>query len=382
MTPPAGIARTFGAVLACLTATAALATLLVTPARADTPQARATALATEVAALRHQAEVASEQYDAAQSKLAVVVTEASLSEQAAQVARATDVRAAGIADERARELYMVGGPGPLYVQVLVHGSDLTLLQTGLMATRNVVARTKSTAALAAAQNDAARVAAAHANALADQQTRLEAQVAAKTSEIRATLAATQHALDDANAQVRELAAQVAAQRAAADTARFAAMLQTALVTHGGDVVGSPGAPSVLAARALAAALALQGKPYQWGGNGPDSYDCSGMTKASYAAAGFALPRTAAEQYNTGPHPSLAQLLPGDLLFWASNPADPATIDHVAIYAGHGQMVSANHTGDVVRLQPVWWSGYAGATRPGASTLAGSGAAQQSATQQS
>jgi len=57
-----------------------------------------------------------------------------------------------------------------------------------------------------------------------------------------------------------------------------------------------------------------------------------------------------------------------LIFWASDPNNPATIDHVAIYAGNGQMMSADHSGDVVRLQPVWWNGYAGAGRPGATTL--------------
>lgn len=357
--------RGFGVLAALGAACALTTTLFVAPAHADTPQERAAALASQVATLQQQAEAATEQYDDAENTLGLVVTEASLSEQNAASLQSADEAQAGVADSRARQLYMLGGPGPLYVQVIAHGSDLTLLQTGMVATRNVVQQTQTAASEAAARSKAADAASAHADALADRQTQLEAQVQAKAETIRSTLSKTQQALDGANAEVRALAAQVEAQRAAADSAGFTNALEAALQNSGGQTAG---APTTQAARALQAALALQRKPYQWGRNGPDSYDCSGMTKAAYAAAGLTLPRTAAEQYLSGPHPGLAQLLPGDLLFWASNPANPATIEHVAIYAGNGQMVSANHTGDVVRLQPVWWSGYAGATRPGATTL--------------
>ena len=75
-----------------------------------------------------------------------------------------------------------------------------------------------------------------------------------------------------------------------------------------------------------------------------------------------LPRTSRAQWGVGPHPSLADLQPGDLLFWASNTADPSTIHHVAVYAGGGLMVAAPHTGALVQVQPVYANGYLGATR--------------------
>ena len=101
----------------------------------------------------------------------------------------------------------------------------------------------------------------------------------------------------------------------------------------------------------------------WGATGPDAYDCSGLTGAAYRAAGIALPRTSREQWYAGQHVDLGALLPGDLLFWAYDPSNPATIHHVALYAGGGMMVAAPHTGDVVKVQPVYLDGYVGAVRP-------------------
>ncbi|MGB8652344.1 MAG: C40 family peptidase, partial [Mycobacteriales bacterium] len=130
------------------------------------------------------------------------------------------------------------------------------------------------------------------------------------------------------------------------------------------------AASPLAARAIAFAQAQLGKPYVWGATGPDSYDCSGLTGAAYHAAGLDLPRTAREQWYSGPQVGLGDLQPGDLLFWADDLTDPATIHHVALYVGAGLMIAAPHTGDVVRVQPVYLDGYFGAVRPGGTLAAG------------
>ena len=114
---------------------------------------------------------------------------------------------------------------------------------------------------------------------------------------------------------------------------------------------------------MGAARQQLGKPYQWGATGPGSFDCSGLTGWSYEQAGVILPRTSREQWYAGPHPALGYLQPGDLLFWATNPTDPATIHHVALYAGADQMIAAPHTGAVVTVQPVYLDGYIGAVRP-------------------
>lgn len=114
----------------------------------------------------------------------------------------------------------------------------------------------------------------------------------------------------------------------------------------------PPVPSVsgpASARALQAvrfALAQVGKPYVWGAAGPGSYDCSGLTMASWASAGVSLPHSAADQYNYGTHVSLNALEPGDLIFMYQ------PIGHVTIYIGNGLMVSAPTEGENVSVVPL------------------------------
>jgi cell wall-associated NlpC family hydrolase len=115
--------------------------------------------------------------------------------------------------------------------------------------------------------------------------------------------------------------------------------------------------SAAAIQAVKFALAQVNKPYSYGSAGPDSYDCSGLTMASYASAGISLPHSAAEQSTYGTPVSMSQLRPGDLLFYYS------PIGHVTIYVGSGMMVSAPQTGESVEVIPVGvMSGFVGATR--------------------
>jgi cell wall-associated NlpC family hydrolase len=119
-------------------------------------------------------------------------------------------------------------------------------------------------------------------------------------------------------------------------------------------------------KAIAYAKRQQGKPYRWGAQGPDAYDCSGLTQRAYQSAGIQLPRTSAAQATVGhripPSAGIAALKPGDLVFWAYNPADLRTVHHVAIYLGGGKVIQAPQTGDVVKISAMWLTGYAGAVR--------------------
>ncbi|HEY2428114.1 MAG TPA: bifunctional lytic transglycosylase/C40 family peptidase [Acidimicrobiales bacterium] len=132
-------------------------------------------------------------------------------------------------------------------------------------------------------------------------------------------------------------------------------------TYEGAAVPVAGDPGAVAA---AWALTQLGKPYVWGADGPDAYDCSGLTLRAWEAAGFTIPRVAAAQYGAGRQLGLADARPGDLVFFAPDPADPTTIAHVGIYLGAGMMVDAPHPGSGVRVEPVYPQGLlAEVTRP-------------------
>ncbi|MCC8245002.1 C40 family peptidase [Saccharothrix luteola] len=130
------------------------------------------------------------------------------------------------------------------------------------------------------------------------------------------------------------------------------------------------APNTVTLMAINYACGMRGLPYVWGGDGPDGnhtgFDCSGLTKAAYAAAGITLPRTAQTQFDASPHvPPGQPLLPGDLVFYGT----PGNIHHVGLYIGARLMINAPTFGQPVQIDNHRYHGddYAGATRPAAST---------------
>ncbi len=196
------------------------------------------------------------------------------------------------------------------------------------------------------------------------------------------------------AKIAEKERREALKRAQEQAARDAAARNSAKnasqgASSGGSSSNAPAAspPSNLSRgqQVVQAALAWLGTPYAWGGgtaSGPsrgihdwgvaDAYgdynkigfDCSGLALYAWAQVGVYLPHYSGYQYNYGKHVAASALQPGDLVFYAYNTSNPATIHHVAIYKGNNQIIEAPQSGSYVKISPMRWSGYIGATRPG------------------
>jgi cell wall-associated NlpC family hydrolase len=178
------------------------------------------------------------------------------------------------------------------------------------------------------------------------------------------VAADRNAVRVRSANLRAFRAANADMLARQQTTAAAADMSTyrTRVAAGELVDGTAGPVAGTALAAVRIALAQLGKPYVFGAEGPGAFDCSGLVQYAYGHAGIAVPRTARPQYRASRPVAPADLLPGDLLFFATDKSNWDTIHHVGIYLGGGRMVHAPTTGDVVRVAPVWWAEYFGAGR--------------------
>lgn len=125
-------------------------------------------------------------------------------------------------------------------------------------------------------------------------------------------------------------------------------------------------PETLALRQtiMMEALGQIGRPYRYGGTGPQGFDCSGLTQYVYAQAGLRIPRSAREQLAAGDKIDLDDAQAGDLLFYRFG--GRGSIDHVAVYLGDGRAVHAPASGRSVIVarvdDPSWQKRFRSAAR--------------------
>jgi peptidoglycan DL-endopeptidase CwlO len=116
-------------------------------------------------------------------------------------------------------------------------------------------------------------------------------------------------------------------------------------------------------RAIAFARAQLGEPYKWGGEGPGSWDCSGLVMKAWGSAGVSLPHSASAQFSRTQRVSVGSIQQGDLVFWSKGSA--RSIYHVAMYLGGGKMIHAPRPGRSVEIVPItYWIKPDLASRPG------------------
>jgi peptidoglycan DL-endopeptidase CwlO len=153
-------------------------------------------------------------------------------------------------------------------------------------------------------------------------------------------------------------------------------------TAAGCVQTIGGVPAVQApTQAVAAAISFAeqqlGKPYLWGGTGPDAFDCSGLVMMAYRVAGINIARTSQVQWVTEQRVPASQVQPGDLVFFAGSDGTVTSPGHVGLVIGGGKMIEAYATGFPIRVatytdrNPVGftqpWANANGSPSPGATT---------------
>ncbi|MGR6317541.1 NlpC/P60 family protein [Micromonospora soli] len=195
------------------------------------------------------------------------------------------------------------------------------------------------------------------------QQRQQAQLAARKKTIDAEIKRLDALRKQiAAADAAKAAAEAAAARAAAAAQSAATSSSTSPITGTSPLFigGKCPAVPITGSGGVAAKTACKqiGKPYVWAANGPDSFDCSGLTQYAWAAAGVQLAHYTGDQWTSGVAVSKANLRTGDLVFFYSDH------HHMGIYVGSGLIVHAPHTGDVVRMAQLANMPYSGARRPG------------------
>jgi peptidoglycan DL-endopeptidase CwlO len=378
--------------LALGVAAAALTTGIVAvggTASAQSVKAQIASAQRQLSELNSKAEAASERYNAARIELANAQRAAGTAQARLRVAQAKVASMQAKVTRFAVAAYR--GEGSTSMLTLANGSTNSLIGrvsalqavsaseaealVGVDAARRVeeqaqadataaLARQRdATTAMAADRNDILAAAAKEQKILNGLQVKEAAIV--RAAKLRAARLAAEHAAAKlrqqqaaAAAAAEQAAARVRQQRAAAAAAASAVASQPVAPPPPKPVAGSGGA-----ATAVAWAYRELGKPYVWGAAGPNSFDCSGLAMFVWAKAGVYLEHFTGDQWHEGIHVSRSQLEPGDLVFFAYNTSDPATIHHVGIYVGGGDMIDAPFTGADVRKEPAFRSDYIGAVRP-------------------
>ncbi|MET9931208.1 MULTISPECIES: NlpC/P60 family protein [unclassified Streptomyces] len=305
-----------------------------------------TGLLTRLRTLYRQAEEATERYNAAEEALKLRTADAKGLATRLTTARAALDRERAEAGRIAREQYQGRSELSSYLDVLFAPDPRAAMDRERLAAREGRDRAGAVARLETAARKADALAGASRRALGRQRS-LAAEQRTRRDEVRTKLKEVEKLLAGLSpTQLTRLTELERTQTAGA---------QRELLDSG--ALDGPRTPSRAGAEALRFAVEQLGKPYEWGAEGPEAYDCSGLTQRAWAAAGREIPRTSQEQWETLPRVPLSELRPGDLVVYFPG----AT--HVAVYLGEGLVVQAPRPGAKVKVSPLAANPLLGAVRP-------------------
>jgi cell wall-associated NlpC family hydrolase len=342
--------------LVCTAAVTASAVLVPAPAVAaqapgagsvkqpDTRSARR--LTTELQTLYRQAEKATETYNGTAEKLKQQRAEAARLDAKLSRARTALRDSRSEVGRLARQQYQSSTDISPYVRLLLSRDPQHALDQSHVIGQLARKQAESVEQLTGTEKRANGLARKARKALAEQITLTERQKK-QQDDIQRRLTEVEKLLASLSAKRRAELAEVEHEGAAAAQKRFLAS---------GALSGAR-SPSEMGDKALRYAVDQIGKPYQWGGAGPKSYDCSGLTSQAWVHAGRAIPRTSQEQWAQLPHVPLNRLRPGDLIIYFPE----AT--HVALYLGDGMVVQAPRPGTRIKVSPIAANPVLGAVRP-------------------
>ncbi|GGV66933.1 hypothetical protein GCM10010294_21120 [Streptomyces griseoloalbus] len=328
-----------GTVLAPVPATAA-------PQPAGSGERSVAELLTELQTLYREAEKATETYNATEERLRKQRAESERLDRALARTRLSLHGSRSAAGRLARQQYQsVTGISP-YVRLLLARDPQGALDQSQVIGQLARQRARTVGRLTGAEKEAGELARRARKAL-DDRLALTERRKRERDEVRERLRDVEELL--ASLTAGELAELAELERAEVAEA------QEELVASG--ALSSARTPSAAGDRAVRYAVEQLGKPYEWGAEGPETFDCSGLTSEAWDAAGTPIPRTSQEQWARLKRVPLGQLRPGDLVVYFPE----AT--HVALYLGGGMVVQAPRPGARIKVSPIAANPVLGAVRP-------------------
>ncbi|WP_416982262.1 NlpC/P60 family protein [Streptomyces sp. T028] len=317
-----------------------------TPAPAPPGGRTVAELLTDLQRLYREAENATEAYNATEEALKQRQTETDRLDADLAAARLTLHESRGAAGRLARQQYQNSADISPYVRLLLARDPQQALDQGHVIGRLARERAETVGRLEGSERRADGLAREARTALDRQLTLTERKKKERD--------AVRRRLDDVE---KLLASLTAAQLAAIAELEKDGVAQAQEKLMASGALKDDHKPSQEGGEALRYAVRQIGKPYEWGAEGPKSYDCSGLTSEAWNEAGTPIPRTSQEQWARLPRIPLADLRPGDLVLYFPE----AT--HVAMYMGEGMVVQAPRTGEKIKISPIASNPILGAVRP-------------------